>query len=119
MVEDKLSSEELARQVITALDSKKGSQIVTIDMRTRLALTDYFVIATGHSTTQVKALSTAVEEALVKLGVRPLRVEGFSGGSWILLDYGGVIVHIFHTDTRAYYDLEHYWQDLPRVNFSH
>ncbi|MBO8126167.1 MAG: ribosome silencing factor [Firmicutes bacterium] len=118
LAEQNLSNEQLARIAVAALESKKGSDIVNIDMRGRMAITDYFVIATGHSTTQVKALSTAVEDALEEIGIRPARKEGFSGGRWILLDYGGVVIHIFHQEARDYYDLEHYWQDLPRVNFS-
>lgn len=101
---------------LDALESKKGSRMVTIDMRSRMAITDYFVIATGHSTTQVKALTDAVEETLEDEGIRPVRKEGINGGRWALLDYGGVVVHIFHSEARDYYDLEQHWQDLPRVN---
>jgi len=113
-----LSSEEIAKAVVAALEEKKGSQIVGIDMRSKLVITDYFIIVSGHSTIQVKALSEAVEERLEELGVRPLHKEGFGGGRWVLLDYGGVVVHVFHVDARDYNDLEQHWQDLPRVNFS-
>lgn len=112
-----LSSEDIAKVVVAALEEKKGSHLVSIDMRSKLAITDYFVIVSGHSTTQVKALSEAVEDRLEEIGVRPLRKEGFGGGRWVLLDYGGVVVHVFHADARDYYDLEQHWQDLPRVNF--
>src|SRR5262249_40423904 len=78
-------------------------------------LADYFLICTGRSTTQVQAIAQSVEENLAKLGTRPLSVEGQSGGHWVLLDFGTVVVHIFFEPVRSFYDLERLGARGPRV----
>lgn len=107
----------MARLACEAADDKKGIDVLALDMRQFLAITDYFVIASGTSTVHVRALADAVEEKLGKAGVNPLRREGLSAARWILLDYGGVVVHVFHEEERDYYNLERYWQAAPRVDF--
>ena len=78
---------------------------------------NYFVIATGMSSTQVKALADEVEFKLSQLGVEPLHVEGKSSG-WILIDYGTVIIHVFYKNDREFYALDHLWQDAEQVDIS-
>ena len=104
-----MTAQELARAAAAALDSKKGIQIRAIGIREISSLTDYFVIASGTSNTHVHALADEVEFRLKQQGLAPARIE--NGESWILLDYGSVIVHIFQEKAREFYDLERLWKD--------
>ena len=81
-------------------------------------LTDYFVIASGTSTTQVAALADEVDFELSQKGIKPYNTEGFDSKNWVLLDYSNVIVHVFVPNSRAYYDLEHLWADGEPVDIS-
>jgi ribosome-associated protein len=87
-------------------------------MKDLVAFTDYFVVCSGESTTQVKAVAEHIEETLSKEKVRPLGVEGFDYSHWVLMDYGDVIVHVFEDETRRYYELEKLWLDAPRVQLN-
>lgn len=78
-------------------------------------IADYFVICSGESTRQVKALAEEIEKKLSKSKIFPLNIEGLNNARWILMDYGDVIVHIFDAETRAYYELEKLWLDAPRI----
>ena len=80
-------------------------------------IADYFVIATGTSSTQVKSLSDYVETELKEQGIQPLHQEGYASSSWVLLDYGDVVVHIFTEQTRGFYDLERLWKDGAQLPF--
>lgn len=102
---------ELAKTVALALNSKKAKDIRLLKVRDLTVLADYFVIASGTSTTQVGALAEEVDYQLGKLGIEPLRVEGKSSRKWILLDYGSVVVHVFYPEARDFYSLEHMWAD--------
>ncbi len=109
--------ERVAWLAVEAAESKKALDVVTLDMQKVTLLTDYFVIGSGTSTVHVKAIAEAVEEKLAEAGVRLIHREGVNGGRWVLLDYGDVVVHIFHRDEREFYDLERFWHQAPRVNF--
>jgi len=87
-------------------------------MRGLTVVTDYFVICSGQSVPQVRAITRGIEEALEQEGVRPQRREGVDSARWVLLDFGGVVVHVFHHADREYYDLERLWADAPRVEWS-
>jgi ribosome-associated protein len=91
--------------------------IVLLDVSTLLVITDVFVIASGTSRRHVVTLAEAVEERLKGLGRRPLRSEGLDDATWVLLDYGDIVVHVFDEPTRRYYDLERLWSDAPRTDF--
>ena len=106
---------ELAKKAVEILDKKKGMDLKLIGIRDISVLADYFVIATGTSSTHVKALADEVEYQLGQAGVKPLRREGMDARNWILLDYGTVIVHVFYPETRDFYDLEHLWADATPV----
>jgi ribosome-associated protein len=82
-----------------------------------IGITDYFVITSGANTRQVKTIVEEVERQMKELGVRPTAVEGLSDATWILMDFGGFIVHVFLAETRAYYGLERLWGDAPDVNW--
>ena len=102
---------ETAMMAVKALDSKKALDIKVIKIQDISAIADYFVIATGTSSTHVKALADEVEAQLDEAGISVSHVEGYRSNSWILLDYVDVVVHVFSDEAREYYDLERLWQD--------
>jgi ribosome-associated protein len=97
-----------------ALERKSGD-VIALDLRGISSATDYFVIGSGTSDIQVRAIADHVEEELKKEGHRPDHVEGRTGGTWVLLDYIDFVVHVFHAAAREFYQLEHLWGDAPRV----
>ncbi len=109
------NSLEKAQLCTEAADSKKALDILILDLRGLTYITDFFVICSGSNTTQVSAISDAVGHVLAKVGQHPSHVEGGSESSWVLMDYGDVVVHIFEEQTRAYYGLEKLWSDAPRI----
>ena len=106
-----MTSLETAKMAVKALDSKKALDIKVIKIQDISAIADYFVIATGTSSTHVKALADEVEAQLDEAGISVSHVEGYRSNSWILLDYVDVGVHVFSDEAREYYDLERLWQD--------
>ena len=113
-----LPSRELAEIAVKALDSKKGKEIRLIRIDKITTLAEYFVICTGTSNTQINALCDAVEKELSEKGEEPLHREGYRGGTWVLLDYGCVVVHVFNDEARKFYSLEHLWADGEEVDLS-
>jgi ribosome-associated protein len=109
------ASREVARAAARAAAAKQGEDIVILDVRDLIVITDYFVIATGTSERQVKTIVEEVERALRARGEKPVRREGEVDGRWVLLDYVDVVVHVFGEEERDYYDLERLWRDAPRV----
>ena len=103
---------------IKALDSKKGQDIKCLETGHLTTLADYFVLCTATSTTQIKALADVCEKALKDAGEPPHHVEGHRGGTWILLDFSSVVVHIFNEEAREFYDLERLWSDAAPVDLS-
>lgn len=102
-----------------AIFSKKGTQILLLDIEELFVLSDVFVIATGTSRTHVQALADHVEEKLREdAGVRPLRSEGRNEAEWVLLDYGDIVVHLFQAPAREFYGLERLWADSERIEWS-
>ena len=113
-----MDSQELARAIVQALDSKKGKEIALLNTSELTTLADYFVLCTGTSNTQLKALTDAVEDSLSRLGEEPHHVEGHREGTWVLMDYSSVVVHIFTEEARNFYDLERLWNDAVPVDIS-
>lgn len=114
-----ISSEQLARDIAEAADDKKAEDLVLLKVSGVSFLTDYFVVATGFSTTQVKAICDSIETQIAaKYQLNPLRVQGKSDARWIVVDYGEVIVHIFMQEEREYYNLEAFWGHAERIEFS-
>ena len=105
------NTKEILKTAVEALEDVKGEDIKVIKIDELTVLADYFIIATGNSTTQIKALADRVDEMLSKKGIEPYHREGFSSGNWILLDYNSVVIHIFHPETRDFYNLEKLWND--------
>ena len=104
-------SKEMARIAYDALSDKKGEDIKIIDITGVSVLADYFIIANGNSDSQVNALVDNVEEELHKAGYHIKQREGRANSSWILLDFGDIIVHVFDRENRLFYDLERIWKD--------
>ena len=114
-----MTPKELAITAVKALDEKKGKEISAIEITDLTTLADYFVIATGTSNTQINALCGAVEKALKEeAGEAPLHREGHRDGTWVLLDYGCLAVHVFSQEAREFYDLERLWQDGKPLDLS-
>ena len=108
---EKHQSKEMARIAWNALSDKKGEDIKIIDITGISVLADYFIIANGNSDSQVNALVDNVEEELHKAGYPLRQREGQASGSWVLLDFGDIIVHVFDKENRLFYDLERIWKD--------
>ena len=106
-----VQSKELALAAARALDDKKGVKILVLDVQHLTIIADYFVIASGRSANQVRALIDEVDDKLSELGENPRRREGTNEGRWAVLDYGNVLVHVFHEQEREYYNLERLWTD--------
>lgn len=101
----------LVRTIARALDDKKALNILALDVHHLTVITDYMVIATGRSVLQTKSLADDLDDKMAELGI-PLRSrEGYQEGRWIVMDYGTVLVHIFHPEAREYYHLERLWAD--------
>lgn len=113
-----LSGKEIVELVVQALDSKKGKNIKALETGELTTLAEYFVICTGTSNTQIKALSDAVEKALTEAGEEPHHIEGHRDGTWVLMDYSVAVVHIFTEEAREFYDLERLWKDAKGVDIS-
>lgn len=113
-----IPANELAAVIVKALDAKKGENIQLLKTHDLTTLADYFVICTAGSSTHVKTLTDAVEAAADDVGEPVLRREGHRSGSWVLLDYGCVIVHVFQEEARKFYDLERLWSDAEAVDIS-
>ena len=101
-----------------ALDSKKGQDIKVLKTGDLTTLADYFVLCTATSSTQVKAMSDACEEAVEAHGERVHHIEGHRGGTWLLMDFSSVVVHVFTDEARKFYDLERLWSDAQEVDLT-
>ena len=106
-----MDQRELALLAAKAMDDKRAKDIVVLKVDEMTVITDYMVIATGRSVPQVKALADNVSEELAKRDVFPRRTEGYGEGRWCVMDFGDVMVHIFHEQDREYYQLERLWAD--------
>lgn len=108
---------DIVKTAVKAIDSKKGENIEVIGVTDLTILADYFVIATGTSSTQVKALAEEVEYKLSLEGVQPHHIEG-EKTPWVCLDYSSVVVHIFYKDQRDFYQLERLWEDGEKIDIT-
>ena len=104
-------SKKMASIAYRALEEKKADDIKVLDIENVSTLADYFIIASGKNHNQVQAMADAVDEMLGKAGYEPKQTEGYRSANWILLDYGDIVVHIFDTENRLFYDLERIWRD--------
>ncbi len=107
---------ELVKIIFQALDNKKSENIKIINISDISVMADYFIICSGDNKHQILAMQDAVEEALEKIEVIPKNIEGKNGDTWILMDYRDIVVHIFDSENRSFYDLERLWQDGQEVS---
>ena len=113
-----LSAKEVAYQVTTALDAKKGMDIQLLKIDKVSSLADYFLICTGTSNTHVKTLCDHAEYVMEQLGEPMLGREGHRGNSWELLDFGSIVVHVFTQEAREFYALERLWADAEKIDIT-
>lgn len=106
---------EMARIAAIAADSKAGEDLVALDVSEPLPLVDIFLLVTGRNERNVAAIADEVEEKLLESGHKRLRREGRQESRWVLLDFGDLVVHVFHEQERVYYGLERLWKDCPVV----
>lgn len=102
---------EMTKIALKALDDKMALDVKVIDIHQVSVLADYFIIASGSNPNQVQAMVDNVEEMLTKAGFEPKQIEGTKNSSWILMDYGDLIIHVFDEENRLFYDLERIWRD--------
>lgn len=107
-------AQELAQFAARLTLEKRAEDVAILDLRELAGVCDYFVLATGHSEVQVRAIADAVEEGMAKHGAKPWHAEGYEARRWILLDYVDVVVHVFHAKAREYYLLDKLWGDARR-----
>lgn len=110
-------SERLAVAAARAAEAKQAEDILILDVRDLIVITDYFVICSGANDPQVRSIAEEIEEELRKRGQKPVRREGRRERRWILLDYVDVVVHVFHEQEREYYSLERLWADAPTLEW--
>jgi ribosome-associated protein len=103
----------LPEMVAAAASEKKAREIVILEMQAVSPVTDHFVICSANSTVQVQAIADNIEEKLAEQGVVPIHKEGYRSARWVLLDYGGCVVHVFLEEDRNFYNLENLWSDAP------
>jgi ribosome-associated protein len=112
-----LIGRDLALKAAEAALQKKAQGLVILELIGLTVIADYFVICSGESTTQVKAIIDFMEHELMLQGIRPIGREGLNYGHWALLDYGDVVIHVFEQETREYYSLEKLWMDAKTIEF--
>ncbi len=103
----------LVSAAATAADDKQGTDLVALDVSELLPFADAFLLVSGRNERQVDAIASEVEDRLLEVGAKPLRREGRGMGRWVLLDFGDLVVHVFHEEERVYYGLERLWRDCP------
>lgn len=106
---------DLVKVAAIAADSKQGEDLVALDVSGPLPLTDVFLLVTGRNERNVVAIAGEIEDQMIEAGAKPLRREGRQEGRWILLDFGDIVVHVFHEEDRLYYSLERLWKDCPAI----
>lgn len=111
-----MTEKEKLSTIVKALNEKKAKEIRIIKVSSLTTVTDYFVVASGTSTTQVKALSDEVEYKMKESGERALGLEGYTSAAWILIDFGSIVVNVFHEREREFYSLERLWQDGEEID---
>ena len=113
MSKAKIKAIDLARRLVDVIEEKKGEDILLMDIHAQSGFADYFVLCTGTSERQLKAITDAIDQAAHKIGVSPAHVEGKADTGWILIDLGDLIVHVFSPSQRRFYDLEGLWKESP------
>lgn len=111
------TDQEIINEVITFLDDRKAEDIVTLDLREHANIADYFIIATGANKPHLKSLHDGMQRLFKSAGFKGYHKDGVPESGWMIMDYNGVMVHIFERELRDFYDLEKLWKDAPSVDF--
>ncbi|MDH6422693.1 ribosome silencing factor [Aurantimicrobium minutum] len=109
------NAQRLLQIAAQAADEKGGFDLVALDISEPLPLVDIFLLVTGRNERNVIAISNEIEDKMIEAGVKTIRREGRTEGRWILLDFGDLVVHVFHEEERMYYGLERLWKDCPAI----
>ncbi|MCD6361850.1 MAG: ribosome silencing factor [Armatimonadetes bacterium] len=109
-------SEQKALRIAQAALERRAENLVVMDMRGLMSICDFFVVCNGRSRLHVDAIAEEVEEQLREAGVRPWHREGIPDSSWVITDYGDVVLHVFEPEARVFYNLEGLWGDAPRLD---
>jgi len=115
MVRGLLHSKGKAIEAARIAISKKAKDTLILELKDLSPITDYFIICSGESPTQVKTIAETIEEKFSRNKLFPIGKEGLNSARWVLMDYGDIVIHIFHEETRTYYELEKLWLDAPRI----
>lgn len=107
---------EMAKTAYKALDEKLAEEIKVIDIHQISVVADYFIIASGKNKNQVQAIVDNVQDALLKAGYEMKQMEGYQNGTWVLIDFGDIVIHVFDQENRLFYDLERIWKDGVEVS---
>ena len=108
--------DKILNTIYNAIDDKKGGNTRILDISAITTISDYFIVTSGNNYNQVRAIADNVEEELLKKhGMRPVRVEGYNNGEWILLDYIDYVIHVFDREQRLFYDIERIWSDGKEI----
>ena len=99
-----------------AINKKSGENIVVLDLRKITSICDYFIITSAASSRQVKLIADEIQDELLKENIELLNKEGYNSGRWILLDYGDIVIHIFHEEDRKFYNIEGIWKDAGKIH---
>ena len=113
-----MNSIELCKIAVSALEDHKADDVKVIDIREISPIADFFIIANGNNQNQLQAMRDAADEALYKVGLKVKQIEGNHSSTWLLMDYGDIIIHLFSKEDRLFYDLERIWRDGKIVDFS-
>lgn len=113
-----MNAYDKAIQIAKLADNKIAEDIEIFDVADLTSMTEFFVICSAGSESQMKAISDEIEEKLKEQGIQPLHIEGYRSASWVLYDYGDVIVHIFNKESRMFYSLERLWSDAKKIEFN-
>ena len=108
-----MTEKEMSQTICAAASDKKARDIVTMDMKNLMSSTDYFMVCSAPTATQVRAIADNIEEKMDEAGIHFNHKEGYREGEWVLLDYGDVVAHIFRQEAREYYALERLWGEAP------
>lgn len=110
-----MDQKEILKVLCAALEDKKGNKLSLLDVSKVSYLADYFIIVSGNNTSHISALSENAIEKASEIGLKPIHTEGTAESGWILVDYGNIVVHVFSTEAREFYDLERVWKDAVEI----
>jgi ribosome-associated protein len=115
VVKEDVDSLSVVKRVVSACEEVKGKDLAVLDVHSIAGFADYFVVVSGRSDRQVQGLTNRVIDELCKAGIKPLSVEGYEDGQWVLIDCGDVVVHVFYEPVREFYDIESLWMRARRL----